>query len=244
MKKLISLMLVFSGLSMSLLTGCSGESAPESSEEVSRQIRVSSTEIDPEIIGSWKNDYNGYIFDADHKVSLIMDFSAMGNYFTSDGDFQMAGGIMTKDENITYDGTNLIIDREYIDEDDNLPYYQILLSMTRTDEANPDSYDGTYVISTGACIITIANMVGMTFEEMDNFTIEAEVKGDSFIITVKDYCDYETNSGTLELFSQYMNYNDESATSVPYSYKIEGDTLTLDFTAEDEVLSEVYQRVE
>lgn len=237
MKKLISAILVFM-----VLTGCSSGTDVQESERISR---ISSAPIDPEILGRWENESNGYYFDEDRKVSLIMNFSAMGNYFTSDGDFQMAGGLMTKEQNIAYDGTNLNIICDFYDETDNTTYSQFILCMERTDEPDTENYDGTYKVLSGACVQAVSDIIGMSIEDIiDNITLEAEVRGESFVITAKDYCDYETNENSLELFSQYMNYIDESATSVKYDYKIEKDTLTLNYADSENTTEEIYKRVE
>ncbi len=236
MKKLISVMLVFM-----ILTGCTSMTDNQS-KKISR---VSSSPIDPEILGKWENESNGYYFSENRKVSLIMDFSAMGNYFTSEGDFQMAGGLMKKGQNIMYDGENLNVIYDYFDETDNASYSQFLLCMERTDEPNTESYDGSYTLLSGICFQIISDMIGMSIEDIiNNVNVEAEIKGESFIITVNDYCDYETNGNTLELFSEYMNYIDETATSVKYDYKIEDNSLTLNYIGTEENATEVYKKVE
>lgn len=236
MKKLISVMLVFM-----ILTGCTSMTDNQS-KKISR---VSSSPIDPEILGKWENESNGYYFSENRKVSLIMDFSAMGNYFTPEGDFQMAGGLMKKGQNIMYDGENLNVIYDYFDETDNASYSQFLLCMKRTDEPNTESYDGSYTLLSGICFQIISDMIGMSIEDIiNNVNVEAEIRGESFIITVNDYCDYETNGNTLELFSEYMNYIDETATSVKYDYKIEDNSLTLNYIGTEENATEVYKKVE
>lgn len=237
MKKLISIMLVFMAL-----TGCSSGTNVQESSKVSR---ISSSPIDPEILGRWENESNGYYFSENRKVSLIMDFSYMGNYFTPEGDFQMAGGLMKKDQNIAYDGENLNVIYDFFDETDNATYSQFLLCMKRTDEPNTESYDGTYTVLSGACIQAVSDIIGMSIEDIiNNITLKAEIRGDSFVITAQDYCDYETNENCLELFSEHMNYIDESATSVKYNYKIEDDSLTLNYIGSDDSPAEIYKRVE
>lgn len=241
MKKLISLLLIFSGLT-AIFTGCADEasSVSESSGEIQRASRVSSSPIDPKIIGRWENESIGYIFDEDRKVSLIMDFSDMDIHFTSDGEFNKAGEIIGKD-NITYDGKNLMV--QYTGGED----ISVIVNMERKDAENPDSFDGVYNLHGGMLIQYFAEMVGLTFEDAlndENITFEAEVKGENFVVTLENYCDYETLGNSLEMFSPYMNYVDESASAVKYSYKIDGDTLSLEYIDVEDTFTETYKKVE
>ena len=56
------------------LTSCSGNNNSSLSEESSstreRQKRVSSAKIDENILGTWRNDFQGYRFQEDRNVSL------------------------------------------------------------------------------------------------------------------------------------------------------------------------------
>ncbi|MDE5936610.1 MAG: hypothetical protein K2G83_04305 [Ruminococcus sp.] len=63
-------------------------------------------------------------------------------------------------------------------------------------------------------------------------------------VLLNDYCDYETNDNTLELFSEHMNYIDETATSVKYDYKIEDNSLTLNYIGAEDNTTEVYKKAE
>ncbi|MDE5570354.1 MAG: hypothetical protein K2I82_06855 [Ruminococcus sp.] len=238
MKKIISLLLVFSGLTASL-TGCSGSSVSDSGS-TSRKNRVSSAPIDSEIIGKWWNGENGYIFDENRKVSLVMDFSAMEINFTDDGQFNKAGEIIGGDD-ISYDGKNLMV--TYISDSG----IDIIVNMERKDDENLDSFDGVYNLHGGVLIQYFAEMVGLAFEtviEDENINIEAKIDGESFVLTLENYCDYETIGNSLEMFSQYMNYADTSADCVKYSYEIADDTLTMTYTADSSAPAEVYKRAE
>lgn len=246
MKKIISALLAISLLS-AVFTGCADGKSSDSVSENSSQVqekpkRISSSPIDQQIIGKWWNGTNGYIFDENRKVSIVMDFSSMQINFTNDGEFLKAGEIIGKD-NIQYDGENLMV--KYINPEDN--DISMIANMKRKDAENPDSFDGVYNLHGGLLIQFFAEMLGMTFEEVLNdkdITLDAEIKGENFIVTLNNYCDYETKSGSLEMFSEYMEYIDENATSVNYNYTIEGDTLTMSYAVDSSAPDEVYQRVE
>lgn len=238
MKRIISALLIITGLTASF-TGCA-KSADNSS---TKESRISTALIDTEIIGKWWNGTNGYIFGDDRKVSLVMDFSAMNINFTSDGEFNKAGEIIGKDD-IQYDGKNLMVNYKTIDEN-NMADVNIIISMERNDAENPDSFDGSYTIYGGLLMEYLAENVGISLTDIkkdDDIEFLAEVDGESLILTVENYCDYETVGNSIEMFSKYMDYIDESADSVKYDYKIDGDTLTMTYSGAG--LIETYERVE
>lgn len=249
MKKIISAVLVFTGLT-ALFSGCSGiapaeeSSLPESSV-VNRQERISSSPIDPEIIGKWSNGENGYIFGEDRKVSLFIDFSSMGSYFTGD-DFSRGGELVGK-ENIEYDGKDVIVKYTEMDESDGSLGIYTLVNMTRKDEENPDSFDGVYTVNGCMLMEVFCDMTGMDYYEdvygNEEFDFEAVVDGETFVVTFGNYCNYETLGSSLEMFSKYMDYTDETASAVKYNYTVDGDTLTMIYTDSEGSFKEVYTRV-
>jgi hypothetical protein len=230
MKKLIGILLAAS-LAGAAFAGCS-EQEPQEERSMS-MVRVSSGKIDPEIIGEWSNGSSGYIFKEDRMVTLPMDFSAAA-HFNKDGSFSMETTTVSKDE-IEYDGTALKVSHHYDEapEDPDI----LLLDMKRKDAANKDSYDGTYELLGGSYRDMIAYNLAI---DTDKINVEAVVEGESLRFSVIDYCSYETNGGNLELFSENMNYVDENAHGLKYTYVIEGDTLTLTYEdSEPEVLKRV-----
>lgn len=247
MKRIISTLFIIAGLTVSL-TSCAESSdisdvKNSSVQRTTKTVRISTAPIDNEIIGKWWNGKNGYIFSEDRKVSLVMDFSAMYINFTSDGEFNKAGEIIGKDD-IQYDGKNLMVNYKTIDEN-NMADVNIIISMERNDAENPDSFDGSYTIYGGLLMEYMAENVGLNLNDIkkgDDIEFLAEVDGESLILTVENYCDYETIEGSLEMFSKYMNYVDESADSVKYDYRIDGDVLTMTYSGTE--LIETYERVE
>lgn len=250
MKRIISTLLVIAGITATFV-GCSDSKESSVSDissyiqnstvqETTKAVRISTAPIDTDIIGKWWNGATGYIFGENRKVSLVMDFSNMDINFTSDGEFNKAGEIISKDD-ISYDGKSLMV--QYKSETD----VDIILNMERNDAENPDSFDGSYTIYGGLLMEYVAANVGISLDDVkkgDEIEFLAEVDGESLILTVENFCDYETIDDSLEMFSKYMNYVDESADAVKYNYKIDGDVLTLTFFVEDSEYSEVYERVE
>ena len=215
------------------LTSCSENNNPSSSEESSssrvRQKRVSSSKIDENILGTWRSDFQGYRFQEDRNVSLIMDFSD-SVHFTSDGKLIVNGEEISEDM-ITDDGKSITAEITYEGFDDSA----VIFTLERIDgQTSPDSFDGSYVMTEGSYKKLIASNLGLTPEQIN---VEVNVEGENFDVIVVDYCLFETNSGKLELFSENMDYVDENANSVSYDYTIDGDTLTLTYeTGDTEIL--------
>lgn len=235
MKKIIATLLAFAGITASL-TGCSD--SPDSSSQP--KVRTSTAPIDTAIIGKWWNGTSGYVFGEDRKVNLVMDFSAMDIHFTSDGEFDKAGEIIGKDA-IAYDGKELIV-YYTIDED-----VSKIVHLERKDGENPDSIDGSYTLYGGLLTEYFIGNVGLSIDNVmndDNISLGAEIDGESFILTIENYCDYETINGALEMFSPYMSYVDNNVDCVRYSYSVDGDTLNMKYTMDETAPDEVYSRVE
>lgn len=246
MKKLFSVLFIFTGLT-AFLTGCTDGETVESNipeESSSKAERISSSPIDPEIIGKWDNGSNGYIFNDDRTVSLFVDFSDSDIYFTEDGDFSR-GGELIGTENVQYDGSNIVVVYDDSDPEAGMIDIYTLVDMTRRDEANPDSMDGVYTLNGCTLLQYMAELSGMDYEQVyqnEDFDFEAVIDGQSLTVTFGNFCNYETLGDSLELFSTYMNYADDNATSLKYTYKISDDTLTMTYSDSEGSIDEVYTR--
>ncbi len=235
MKKTIATLLAVAGITASFAS-CSD--AQESSSQTI--IRKSTAPIDTAIIGKWWNGSSGYVFGEDRKVDLVMDFSAMDIHFTSDGEFDKAGEIIGKDS-IAYDGKELIV---YYDIDGDVSK---IVHLERKDGENPDSIDGSYTLYGGLLTEYFIGTVGLSIENImndDSISLSAEIDGESFILTLENYCDYETVNGAVEMFSPYISYVDENADCIRYSYSVDGDTLNMKYASDETAPDEVYTRVE
>ena len=232
MKRITALILA-AAVAGTALVGCSDKKDKESS----REVRVSTTEIDTAILGEWSNGASGYIFSEDRTVSLPIDFTSSA-HFNSDGSFSMESTKVGKEE-IKFDGTQLTVSHHYdaSEVDEGGEQDILLLDMKRRGEADSSSYDGEYDLLNGSYRDMLAYNLAISTEKI---SVTAAVDGEKLKFTVNDYCSFETNDGTLELFSENMNYVKHTDDSVKYTYKIDGDTLTL--TYEDgaqEVLKKV-----
>ncbi|MBQ8122852.1 MAG: hypothetical protein IJ170_06025 [Ruminococcus sp.] len=214
-----------------LLCGCSSGTAASSEESSSKAERVSSSPIDPKIIGEWTNGSNGFIFGEDRKVSLPMDVSSM--FYFKDGGLIMAddGKTCNKPE---FDGQTLKVTYE----DENYDEPVSVLEMERHEKGSPSQFDGEYDLTGGVYFNVFLSNFSISEENAD---IDAIVEGETVRLVINDYCSYETLGGkSLEMFSPDMDYVDDTATAVKYTYKVDGDTLTL--TYEDQE-PQTYTRV-
>lgn len=215
------------------LTSCSENNNSSLSEESSstseRQKRVSSAKIDENILGTWRNDLQGYRFQEDRNVSLLMNFSD-SVHFTKDGKLMLDGEILP-DDMLTNDGLKITAKKHY----DGFDEPADIFTLERKDgQKNTDTIDGTYKMTEGSYIKLVASNFGLTPEQAN---IEVVVDGENFDIILVDYCLYETNNGKLDLFSENMDYVDENANAVSYDYSIDGDTLTMTYeTGDTEIL--------
>ena len=206
-------------IAVSCFVSCSSNS-PSSEESSSGISRISSAPIEQEIIGTWEIDVNGYRFQEDRKVSLIMDFS--GSIHFDKDKKPVTEGIEYADEDMSFDGKTLKISHKYEEFDEVLD----IMTLERTGAEDKSTLDGEYNFVSGAYLKYIAEGLGT---EAEKINVTADIEGEKIWITVLDYCNYETRNNTLEMFSENMDYIDETATSVKYSYEIEGDTITLTY---------------
>ncbi len=234
MKKIFALI---SAASLLCLCGCSGntsttDSDSSASDSGNHVARVSVNPIDENIYGTWSNGENGYTFQEDRFVSLPMDITPSLS-FTDDGSLMMNETEIPKDM-IEFDGT--VLKPVYATEefDDTVD----VVILERKGEPDSSTYDGTYTMTGGRYFELIANYLGC---ETDKVNIEAYIDGPNFKINVVNFCQYETNDGVLEMFSENFGLIDENASSVKYTYEIDGDTLNLTYIDTGE--KEVYSRV-
>lgn len=220
------------------LCSCSDRKSDESSQG-SPSPRVSTAPLDKELLGTWMNDYTGYRFGENRKVSLIVDFSENA-HFTADGEFQTMNALIPK-ENIDYDGKRIYITNTAYSEEYSEDLTSVLIDMERLDGENPDSFDGYYHIYGGVATDVLAQQLGFAPQYL-NF--EAEIDGEKLTIYMIDCFDYEISDGKLDIFSDLLVYASPDDNALSYDYNIELDKLTMTFDGFDEVSTEVYYRVD
>ncbi len=235
MKKILMSLAVC--LSVFCLCSCSEKKSENPDNSSSR---VSTAEIDSEIIGTWMNQVSGYRFGENRKVSLIIDFSENA-HFTPEGEFQTMNALITK-ENISYDGSKVYITNTVYSEEYQEDVTSVLIDMERLDEPNPDSIDGYYHILGGVATDVLAEQLGIPPEK---FYFEGKVEGEKFIIYMVDCFDYETIDGKIDMFGDLIStYIKGDSEPMSYDYTIEYDSLNMTLNDVESAPVEVYYKVE
>ena len=233
MKKILSSLVAISFIMG--LCSCSDKSPSEGNLSSSR---ISTAPLDPELIGTWMNDLNGYKFGENRKVSLVVDYSESA-HFTSDGEFQTMNALIPK-ENLDYDGNRIYVTNTAYSEEYGEDLTSVLIDMVRLDEDNTESFDGHYHILGGVATDVLAAQLGFAPE---NFYFEADVEGEKLVIYMTDCFDYEIVDGKIDIFSDLLNYTDKTANALSYDYTIENDTLTMTLQGFENITPEVYNKV-
>lgn len=230
MKKFLSVL-----VSVFCLAGClcSCSDAKESSE--SSSMRISTAPLDEKLLGEWYNGMAGYRFGENRKISLIYNFSDRG-HFTADGALQTANALIPK-ENVSYDGKKIYATNDAYNEEVGQVLTSVLIDMDRVDGENPDTLDGEYTINGGIIVDVLTRELGIGAE---NLSFEGIVDGETLIITIVDAFDYEIVDGKIDIFTNIL----QGAPDTSYTYTIDGDTLTMNYTNAENMPEEVYTRFE
>lgn len=233
MKKILSTL-----IAVSFIMGLCSCSEKTSSEDNLSTPRISTAPLDPALIGTWMNDLNGYKFGENRKVSLVVDYSESA-HFTADGEFQTMNALIPK-ENLDYDGNRIYVTNTAYSEEYSEDLTSVLIDMVRLDEDNTESFDGHYHILGGVATDVLAAQLGFAPEKL---YFEADVEGEKLIIYMTDCFDYEIVDGKIDIFSDLLNYKDESADALSYAYTVDNGTLTMTLQGYDDVGAEVYNKV-
>lgn len=230
MKKFLSVL-----VSVCCLAGClcSCSDSKESSE--SSSMRVSTAPLDEKLLGDWYNGTTGYRFGENRKISLIYNFSDSG-HFTADGALQTANALIPK-ENVSYDGKKIYVTNDAYNEEVGQVLTSVLIDMDRVDGENPDTLDGEYIINGGIVVDVLTKQLGIGAE---NLSFEGIIDGETLIITIVNAFDYEIVDEKIEIFSNIL----QGLTDMSYTYTIDGDTLTMNYTNMENMPAEVYTRFE
>lgn len=212
---------------------CSCSDSKESSE--SSSMRVSTAPLDEKLLGDWYNGTTGYRFGENRKISLIYNFSDSG-HFTADGALQTANALIPK-ENVSYDGKKIYVTNDAYNEEVGQVLTSVLIDMDRVDGENPDTLDGEYIINGGIVVDVLTKQLGIGAE---NLSFEGIIDGETLIITIVNAFDYEIVDEKIEIFSNIL----QGLTDMSYTYTIDGDTLTMNYTNMENMPAEVYTRFE
>lgn len=140
------------------------------------------------IIGAWYSvdSTYGFRFDENGTGGVFVDATEM-LHFTDDGKFFISS-MTLEPENIQYDGTTLSVNVQGTD----------MLTMTRNDGSNPDSFDGEYTFESGAfydgMVSSLGESFGVTPEEA---VVYAVVSGEEMFVEFAGLFSYSADNGSL-----------------------------------------------
>lgn len=148
---------------------------------------------DSSIIGMWislDDSSYGFDFEEDMTGGLLLDATGTA-HFTSDGKF-FVSAMTLEPENINYDGTTLTV---------NLADTEIL-SMTRNDGNNPDSFDGLYTLVSGLFYDDMVTSMCDSFGiDEENAVLYCMVTGEQMYIEFAKIFEYSTSDGIIIILS-------------------------------------------
>lgn len=182
--------------------------------------------VDSDIVGRWKMDgiedsgvdSGGIQFDADGTGSIYENITSI-MHFESGGLY--VGGITLDSSYFSYDGTafDLTIEGES------------LLKMERVGAPSPDSYDGTYTLSSGSLLDSIISAVSDSDEiDSNNLNIEMTFENSTCIVLFKDMFTFTAakaaggDNGIFKAEGKTLLFDQDNSTAI---YTISGDTLTI-----------------
>lgn len=140
------------------------------------------------IIGAWYSvdSTYGFRFDENGTGGVFVDATEM-LHFTDDGKFFISS-MTLEPENIQYDGTTLSINMQGTD----------MLTMTRNDGSNPDSFDGEYTFASGAFYDGMVSSMGESFGvKPEEAVVYAVVSGEEMFVEFAGLFSYSADNGSL-----------------------------------------------
>lgn len=208
------------------------EKTTSAENEVSTEKTVSDNNrtTDSSIIGMWllpDDSSYGFRFEEDMTGGIFVDATETV-HFTSDGKF-FVSTMTLEPENISYDGTTLTV---------NLADTEIL-SMTRNDGNNPDSFDGLYTFSSGLfydeMIPSMCDSFGI---DEENAVLYCIVTGEQMYIEFAKIFEYSAENGVITLSGQGDLAVLDGSTA---EYKISGDKLIM---TDPDGTSAIFEKIE
>ncbi|MDE6425858.1 MAG: hypothetical protein K2K89_06950 [Ruminococcus sp.] len=187
----------------------------KSTEKKTSEIPEEDRTTDGSIVGAWySGDSYGFRFDENGSGGVFVDATEM-LHFTKDGKFFMSE-MTLEPETINFDGTNLSITMQGND----------ILTMTRNDGNNPDSFDGIYTFKSGAFYEGMAISLGESFGvEPENAIVYAIVDGEKMYVEFTGLFRYTAENGNAVFEGlESMGIPDGSA----IEYEFSGDNLIID----------------
>ena len=164
------------------------ESETEEETEEETEIDLSSATSEGSIEGIWMSDeLYGYSFKSDGTAGILADATEK-MHFTADGGLAIST-ITVSSESISYDGTTLSVTVEGND----------MLTMTRNDLNDSDSYDGEYTLISGALYDGVATSMSQSLGLDISAGVQVIVDGEELFLNFANLFTYTAENGNLEI---------------------------------------------
>ncbi len=169
-------------------TATSQKTNADITEDTDTSISDENRTTEGSVIGAWRSvDENyGFRFNDDGTGNMLMDATEM-MHFTDDGNFIFTSTTF-EPENIQFDGTNLSVSIHNTD----------ILTMTRTDGNDKNSFDGKYILKSGQVYDGTVSSVGEVFGiEPEDTTVYIIVDDEEIYIDYEKMFTYTTDNGNI-----------------------------------------------
>ncbi len=197
------------------------ESEPETEEE--SEIDLSSATSEGSIEGIWISDeLYGYSFKNDGTGGILANVTEK-MHFTADGGLAVST-LTIAPESVSYDGTTLSVAVEGNE----------LLTMTKNDSFNSDSYNGEYTLISGALYDGMATSMSQSLGLDMSAGVQVIVDDEEMFLNFVNIFTYTAENGNLEIT------DDSGALGIPngslIEYKFADGKLILINGADDTVI--------
>lgn len=205
--------------------GLSEDESSDSSSAASGPSTVEAGQVDPAVLGDWYSEELGgsFCFDDKNVVSMGMDYSLI-MYFNADKELVMPDSSGAEiSVPVDYDGSTLSVSYS----DDIEGSSMELMTLVRTDAANPDSLDGNYELVDGELY---DSLITALFSDTDT-TISMAVSGEKLYIKMA-VCEYTADGEKMEMFGDGLSlFGMASQEEAVLDYTVSGDSLSMTDTS-------------
>ncbi|MCM1505691.1 MAG: hypothetical protein NC177_00945 [Ruminococcus flavefaciens] len=202
-------------------------SSQNTDTNTSSDISDSDRTTEGSVVGAWfsAEDTYGFRFEEDGTGGVFTDATEV-LHFTSDGKLFFSS-MTLEPETIQYDGTTLSVNMEGTD----------ILTMTRNDGSNPDSFDGEYTFKSGAFYEGMVSSLGESFGiSQEDAVVYAVVNGEEMFVEFAGLFTYSADNGSLA-FEGLEGLGIPDGTEITYEFS--GNNLIITSDGEDMILENI-----
>lgn len=205
-----------------------------SGADSSDPVTIEAGQVDPDLTGEWYTEEMGgsLCFDENNKVLMSMDYTPI-MYFNSDKN----PVVYESEGTVEYDGTTLsvFIDSDVLgiesetDANGSSADSEVIdfLTLERNGEADPDSFDGEYILTGGVVYEDLSFLFSTIMADDSDLGLFMVIDGESLTLKM-EVCQYTADGKRLEMFGSGIEIFDiTNQEDAVFEYAISGDKLTL-----------------